>query len=91
MGGCNGIGEHMGFATELQGDGTCHAHGFVCLTNVFQHSSLADIAALIVSRYKEMAPEEIIDRLKRFMDHVSREDHLLHEQHVNNEEIQAFK
>ena len=27
----------MGFATEFQGDGTSHGHGFVSLSNMYQH------------------------------------------------------
>jgi len=42
LGGFAGLGEAMAFATELQGDGTLHGHGFVALANAWQHASLQD-------------------------------------------------
>ena len=35
LGGFAGLGEAMAFATELQGDGTLHGHGFVALANAW--------------------------------------------------------
>lgn len=39
MGGTGGMGEAMGMANEFQGDGTPHGHGFVALSNMYQHGS----------------------------------------------------
>ena len=35
MGGYAGLATGMGFATEFQGEGTPHGHGFVSLANMF--------------------------------------------------------
>ena len=40
LGGYAGLAEAMGFATEFQGDGTPHGHGFVSLVNAYQHGIL---------------------------------------------------
>ena len=40
LGGYAGLAEALGFATEHQGDGTPHGHGFVSLVNAYQHGTL---------------------------------------------------
>ena len=43
MGGYAGLATASGFATEFQGEGTPHGHGFVSLANMWQHLSLIHI------------------------------------------------
>ena len=50
MGGYAGLATGMGFATEFQGEGTPHGHGFVCLANMWQHHTLEEIGRIIESR-----------------------------------------
>ncbi len=81
MGGYAGLAEGMGFATEFQGDGTPHGHGFVCLVNAYQYGSLQDIADLIESNASKYSAEDVLQRLTSFMEHLEREDHFDDELH----------
>ena len=74
MGGYAGIATAMGFANEFQGDGTAHGHGFVALANVYQYTTLNDIAALIRSNIRNLSPKGVVDRITSFMEHLHRED-----------------
>ena len=60
MGGFAGLAEAMGFANELQGDGTVHGHGFMALANAYQYGSLQDIVDLIESSVAQLQPAEMI-------------------------------
>ncbi|MCP4468954.1 MAG: hypothetical protein GY813_19680 [Halieaceae bacterium] len=42
MGGHAGLGAAMAVATEFQGDGTPHGHGFLALHNMFQFNDLEE-------------------------------------------------
>ena len=66
MGGYAGLAETMGFANELQGDGTLHGHGFVVLSNVYQYSSLQDITNLINANSEKLTPEQVVQRFTGF-------------------------
>ena len=81
MGGYSGIAEAMGFANELQGDGTVHGHGFVSLANAYQYGSLQDIASLIEATFNDLTSEEVLSRLTSFMEHLERQDHIDDDQH----------
>ena len=81
LGGYAGLAETLGFATEHQGDGTPHGHGFVCLVNMYQHGTLADIAKLIENNGEKAMQEAEVDRLLAFFTHLNREDHFDHAKH----------
>ena len=84
MGGYAGLSEAMGFANELQGDGTIHGHGFVTLANAYQYGSLQDIANLIENNFNDLTPEEVLSRLTSFMEHLERQDHINDDQHQSS-------
>ena len=84
QGGYAGIAESCAFAHEFQGDGTPHGHGFVSLANAYQHATLDDIAALIKSNVHNLSPDDMIERIKAFKQHVEREDHFDNDGHQNN-------
>ena len=44
-------------ATELQGDGTPHGHGFVSRANMYQHNTLEDIKRLIEENQQGFSSE----------------------------------
>ena len=75
MGGFAGLAQAMAFATEFQGDGTPHGHGFVALVNAWQHGSLQTIADLISSGIAGLTEQEVLARLTDFLEHLNREDH----------------
>ena len=75
------MAEALACAKELQGDGTIHAHGFLAVANAFQHSTMADIANLLVSRMHDLTEAEIVERVINFVEHLQREDHYKHDQH----------
>ena len=81
MGGFAGLADTLGFATEHQGEGTPHGHGFVSLVNAYQHGTLKDIAALIEANGTKAAQEAELERLLQFMTHLKKEDHFDHEKH----------
>jgi len=81
LGGFAGLAEAMAFATELQGDGTLHGHGFMALANAWQHSSLQDIADRIDLYAGTLKEEEVMDRLNSYITHLSCEDHVDDAQH----------
>ena len=72
MGGFAGIAAAMAFATEFQGEGTAHAHGFVALANIYQHNTVHDIAAMLESNSKEMIAADMTEPIKSFCAHVQR-------------------
>ena len=81
LGGFAGIATGLIFATEFQGEGTPHGHGFVALANLYQHNSLQDIAAMLENaRTKNHA--DLVERVKAFCNHIQRESHIDEEQHL---------
>ena len=52
MGGYCGLCDALALATEFQGDGTPHGHGFVTLTNIYQDGSLQDVADILEENVK---------------------------------------
>ena len=80
------MAEALACAKELQGDGTIHAHGFLAVANAFQHSTMADIANLLVSRMHDLTEAEIVERVINFVEHLQREDHYKHDQHQDQME-----
>ena len=81
MGGFAGLATAMCFATEFQGDGTPHGHGFVSLVNMYQHCTLEEIGNMIESNVKNVNGQTILERITAFLEHVQREDHFNDEQH----------
>ena len=84
MGGYAGLATGMAFATEYQGEATPHGHGFVSLANMYQHHNLEQIGNIIESKYNGITPEEMLNRVKSFVNHLQREDHMDNEQHQSN-------
>ena len=84
MGGFAGLAEALAFATELQGDGTLHGHGFISLANAWQHSSLQDIADRIDQYVANVKVEDVMNRLTNFMTHLSCEDHIDNDMHQSS-------
>ncbi len=68
---CNNVGG----ATEYQGDGTPHFHGFLDLIHAYKDRTLQEIADMI--RSKCMHVREV----KAYVQHICREEHYDHEQH----------
>jgi len=81
MGGHGGLADGLAFATEFQGDGTPHGHGFVSLANAYQHCSLLDIAQMLEANGNADAQQEQLQRFFQFFEHLHREDHYDHEGH----------
>ena len=75
QGGFAGVAQGLAFATEFQGDGTPHGHGFVSLANAYQHSTLEDIARCIESN------ADFLDRVVKFNTHLQTEEHFDHHAH----------
>ena len=75
QGGFAGVAQELAFATEFQGDGTPHGHGFVSLANAYQHSTLEDIAQCIESN------ADFLDRVVKFNTHLQTEEHNDHHAH----------
>ena len=84
MGGYAGLATGMAFATEYQGEATPHGHGFVSLANMYQHHNLEQIGSIIESNYNGITPEEMLNRVKAFVNHLQKEDHMDNEQHQSN-------
>jgi hypothetical protein len=84
MGGYAGLATGLAFATEFQGDGTPHAHGFVSLANMYQHRTLKEIGDLIESNHHGMTSESILQRITSFTEHLQREDHFNNAEHQRN-------
>ena len=59
MGGYAGIATAMVMATEFQGDGTPHGHGFIPLANVYQHATLKEIAKHTEANGKTVVLQEL--------------------------------
>ena len=81
MGGIGGLAEAFVGAKELQGDSTIHAHGFVALANMFQHSTMDDIGKLLISRINNLSESDIVHRVTAFVEHLHREEHFHHDDH----------
>ena len=75
QGGFAGVAQGLAFATEFQGDGTPHGHGFVSLANAYQQSTLEDIARCIESY------ADFLDRVMNFNTHLQAEEHFDHHAH----------
>ena len=73
-----------GSCSPCTGDGTAHGHGFVALANVYQYSTLEDIATLITSNARNLSPGRIVERITAFMEHLQREDHFDDAEHQKN-------
>ena len=84
MGGYAGLATGMAFATEYQGEATPHGHGFVSLANMYQHHNLEQIGDMIESNSKGLTPEEMLERVKSFVNHLQREEHMDNEGHQRN-------
>ena len=84
MGGFAGLATGLAFATEFQGDGTPHGHGFVSLANMYQHQTLQEIAEILESNFQDMTPEVILERITSFIEHLQREDHFDNQKHQDN-------
>ena len=83
LGGYTGLAEALGFATEHQGDGTPHGHGFVALMNAYQHGTLQDIAKLLERNAEKAGQQEEFERLLQFFAHLKKEDHFDYKKHEN--------
>ena len=57
LGGFAGLATGLAFATEFQGDGTPHGHGFISLANMYQHNTLEDIKHIIESNQQGLSPQ----------------------------------
>ena len=78
QGGFAGIAQGLAFATEFQGDGTPHGHGFLSLANAYQHSTLEDVAQHIESN------ADFLERVMKFNTHLQTEEHFDHDAHQRN-------
>ena len=76
-----GLAAAMAFATEFQGNGTPHGHGFVALCNMYQNGSLQDIADFIAKQASSLSSEEAVQRITSFIEHLHREDYYDNEKH----------
>ena len=81
MGGFAGLAVAMIFSNEFQGEGTPHGHGFISLANLFQHSTIPEIAALLQENAKKTDAVDILGRVIDFCNHVQRESHVDEDQH----------
>ena len=94
MGGYAGMAQSLGIGNEFQGDGTPHGHALVSLANLYQQKDLAEIAKILEERCHEIVqntsehdgkkPADVLERIKTFLDHICREDHIDHEAHASN-------
>ena len=75
-------------------DGSPHGHLLGSWVNLYQHKDLSEIAKILEDRCNEIVrtntehdgkqPADVLERIKTFLDHIYREDHIDHEAHVNN-------
>ena len=84
VGGFAGIACAMAFANEFQGEGTNHGHGFVAMSNMYQHSTLHDIAAMLEENARQMPADELVKRVKDYCAHVQRQSHMDPSSHEKN-------
>ena len=56
MGGYAGIAVAMAFAVEFQKTAAPHAHGFVSLSNIYQHNHLENIAEMLKKIWRTFPP-----------------------------------
>eukprot|EP00973_Karenia_brevis_P065626 9124000-Karenia_brevis.AAC.1 len=81
MGGYAGLGTGLCFATKYQGEATLRAHGFVSLGSMYQYHTLDEIRKLIEEDVKRISPEEMLQRITKFVEHLQREYYVNDEQH----------
>ena len=74
----------LGFAIEYQGEATPHGHGFVSLANMFQHHTLEQIGRILEQNAQGIPAADMLELLKRFCEHLQKEDHFDPEQHERN-------
>ena len=84
MGGYAGLGQALCFANENQGDGTLHGHGFVALSNAYQHATLGDVVNLTQQNNSHAEQEQHVQRILSFHSHLSREDHFFNDVHQSH-------
>ena len=80
-GGYAGMATGLAFATEYQSEATPHAHGFVSLVNMYQHHTLEEIGQIIEHNRRGIQPQDMLDRVIHFVEHLQREDHFNNERH----------
>ena len=76
MGGYAGLATGLCFATEYQGEGTHHGHGFISLANMYQHCTLEEIGHIIEKNARNIKTEDMLQRVIHFVEHLQREDHI---------------
>ena len=81
IGGYAGLCSGLAIATEYQGEGTPHGHGFAVLANMYQHHNLDEIRQMIEHNRKGISPDEMLQRVTHFVEHLQREDHFDNDQH----------
>ena len=81
MSGFAGLATGLALATEFEGDGTPHAHGFVSLANMYQHHSLASIGDIISSNQHGLGPDAVVESITNCVEDLQRENHLDNDQH----------
>ena len=84
MGGYAGLATGMAFATEYQGEGTPHGHGFISLANMYQHHNLEEIGKMIAHISQKITAADMLERITQFVEHVQREDHFEADKHESN-------
>ena len=65
MGGYAGLGQALCFANENQVEGTLHGHGFVALSNAYQHVTLEDIVNLVEQNNSHAEQKQHVQRIFR--------------------------
>ena len=71
-----------------------HGHALVSLVNLYQHKDLSEIVKILEDRCNGLVqntsehdgkkPADVLERIKTFLDHICREDHIDHEAHASN-------
>eukprot|EP00973_Karenia_brevis_P058874 8197379-Karenia_brevis.AAC.1 len=69
MGGYAGLATALAFAVECTKDGSPHGHGIVALSNLYSTASLWDIAERLKANIAAQSAE-LVDRMKKFVDHL---------------------
>jgi len=83
FGGTHGMAEALGAATENQGNDTPHVHGIMAVVTPYQVKTLAQIRQMLENDFSK------VKRIKRFIQHMCREDHFDHEGH--QQRLQAIE
>ena len=79
----------MAFAVEYQGEATPHAHGFVSLANMYQCHNLHEIGQIIEHNARQLTPQQVLERITSFVEHIQREDHI--DDNAHQEQLQALE